>query len=71
MITSGGTIWAFLLNGISFLVVLVSLSFLLIVDLQVNARARLTRGSVTKESAIRVPSGFESHPGHVVSHRHF
>ncbi|CAJ0991621.1 Enterobactin exporter EntS [Sodalis praecaptivus] len=45
---SVGTGWAFLLNGVSFLAVLVSLSFLRVADLQANARARRTRGSLTE-----------------------
>ncbi|CRL46630.1 enterobactin exporter EntS [Sodalis glossinidius str. 'morsitans'] len=48
IIASVGTGWAFLLNGVSFLAVLVSLSFLRVADLQENARARRTRGSLTE-----------------------
>ncbi|WP_200867848.1 MFS transporter [Candidatus Sodalis pierantonius] len=48
IIASVGTGWAFLLNGVSFLAVLVSLSFLRVADLQANARARRTRGSLTE-----------------------
>lgn len=55
IIASVGTGWAFLLNGVSFLAVLVSLSFLRVADLQANARVRRTRGSLT-EGFRYVPS---------------
>jgi MFS family permease len=40
-----GTGWAFLINGASFVAVLVSLAFLRVAELHANARAHRTRGS--------------------------
>ncbi|MDF2116889.1 MFS transporter [Roseiarcaceae bacterium H3SJ34-1] len=44
-IASVGTGWAFLINGISFIAVLTSLSLLRVDELHANARARLSKGS--------------------------
>ncbi|WP_179401403.1 MFS transporter [Burkholderia guangdongensis] len=46
IIASVGTGWAFLINGISFVAVLVSLSMLRVADLRPNARAHRARGSL-------------------------
>jgi MFS family permease len=46
IIASVGTGWAFLINGISFVAVLASLSLLRVADLHVKARAHRTRGSL-------------------------
>jgi MFS family permease len=46
IIASVGIGWAFLINGISFVAVLASLSLLRIADLHANARAHRTRGSL-------------------------
>jgi MFS family permease len=48
VIASVGTGWAFLVNGISFAAVLVSLRFLKVSELQSKARAKRTRGSLTQ-----------------------
>jgi len=45
VIAATGTGWAFLLNGLSFIAVLISLAFLRISDLRPNARALRTKGS--------------------------
>ncbi len=45
VIAATGTGWAFLVNGASFVAVLISLAFLRISDLRPNARARRTKGS--------------------------
>jgi MFS family permease len=45
IIAAVGTGWAFLLNGFSFVAVLISLAFLRVADLRPNARARRARGS--------------------------
>jgi len=45
IIAATGTGWAFLLNGLSFIAVLISLAFLRISDLRPNARALRTKGS--------------------------
>ncbi|MFG1465367.1 MFS transporter [Xanthobacter sp. DSM 24535] len=45
LISATGTGWAFLLNGLSFIAVLISLAFLRISDLRPNARAPRTKGS--------------------------
>jgi MFS family permease len=42
-----GTGWAFLINGFSFIAVLVSLAFLRVAELRPNARARHAKGSFT------------------------
>ena len=47
-IASVGTGWAFLINGISFIAVLASLSLLRVNELHANARARLAKGSFTE-----------------------
>lgn len=47
-IASVGTGWAFLINGVSFVAVLVSLSLFRIADLQPRARALRTRGSFSE-----------------------
>jgi len=47
-IASVGTGWAFILNGMSFIAVLTSLSFLRVDELHANARARLSKGSFTE-----------------------
>ncbi|MBR0794393.1 MFS transporter [Bradyrhizobium jicamae] len=48
VITSVGTGWAFLFNGVSFMAVLTSLSFLRKSELRPNARARRTKGGITQ-----------------------
>lgn len=48
MIASVGTGWAFLINGISFVAVLISLSCLRVSELHPNLRAHRTRGSLTE-----------------------
>ena len=48
VIASVGTGWAFLLNGISFAAVLVSLRFLKVSELHSKTRAKRTRGSLTQ-----------------------
>ncbi|AUG99849.1 MFS transporter [Prodigiosinella confusarubida] len=45
VITATGTGWAFLINGTSFVAVLISLAFLRIVELHPNARAERGKGS--------------------------
>jgi MFS family permease len=45
VIAATGTGWAFLINGFSFIAVLISLAFLRISELRPNARARRTKGS--------------------------
>jgi MFS family permease len=47
-IASVGTGWAFVLNGMSFIAVLTSLSLLRVDELHANARARLSKGSFTE-----------------------
>jgi MFS family permease len=48
VIAAIGTGWAFLINGASFVAVLISLAFLRIAELRPNARAQRTRGSLTE-----------------------
>ena len=48
VIAAIGTGWAFLINGMSFIAVLVSLSLLRVADLRPNARAHRTKGSFTE-----------------------
>lgn len=48
VIASIGTGWAFLLNGVSFFAVLISLSLLRVSELHPNARAHRTKGSFTE-----------------------
>ena len=48
VIASAGTGWAFLLNGISFIAVLISLRSLKVSELHTKARAKRTRGSLTE-----------------------
>ncbi len=48
VIASVGTGWAFLVNGISFVAVLISLRFLRVSELHSKARARRTQGSLTE-----------------------
>jgi MFS family permease len=48
VIAAIGTGWAFLINGASFLAVLVSLAFLRVAELHPNARANRAKGSFTE-----------------------
>jgi MFS family permease len=48
IITAIGTGWAFLINGASFIAVLLSLAFLRVAELRPNARAQRARGSLTE-----------------------
>ena len=48
MIASVGTGWAFLINGVSFVAVLISLSGLRVCELHPNRRANRSRGSLTE-----------------------
>ncbi|HXP98182.1 MAG TPA: MFS transporter [Telmatospirillum sp.] len=48
VIASVGTGWAFLINGASFVAVLISLAFLRVAELHPNARARRAKGSFTE-----------------------
>lgn len=48
VITSVGTGWAFLFNGVSFMAVLTSLSFLRRSELRPNARAHRAKGGITE-----------------------
>jgi MFS family permease len=48
VIAAIGTGWAFLINGASFVAVLISLAFLRIAELRPNARAQRARGSLTE-----------------------
>ena len=48
IITSVGTGWAFLFNGVSFMAVLTSLSFLRKSELRPNARAHRAKGGITE-----------------------
>jgi len=48
VIAAIGTGWAFLINGVSFLAVLISLAFLRVAELRPNARAHRARGSFTE-----------------------
>ncbi|MGB8601058.1 MAG: MFS transporter, partial [Rhizomicrobium sp.] len=48
IIASVGTGWAFLINGVSFLAVLISLHLLRIPELHVRARVRSAKGSLTQ-----------------------
>jgi MFS family permease len=48
VIASIGTGWAFLINGVSFFAVLISLSLLRVSELHPNARAHRTKGSFTE-----------------------
>jgi len=48
VIAAIGTGWAFLINGASFIAVLISLAFLRVAELRPNARARHTKGSFTE-----------------------
>jgi MFS family permease len=48
VIATIGTGWAFLINGASFVGVLISLAFLRVVELRPNARAHRARGSFTE-----------------------
>lgn len=48
LIASIGTGWAFVLNGMSFIAVLISLYFLRVSELHPNKRARRKRGSLTE-----------------------
>ncbi|QPF84582.1 MFS transporter [Bradyrhizobium genosp. L] len=48
VITSVGTGWAFLFNGVSFMAVLTSLSFLRKSELRPNARAHRAKGGITE-----------------------
>ena len=48
VIASVGTGWAFMINGVSFIAVLASLSLFRVSELRANARARRTKGSFTE-----------------------
>ncbi|KQR73634.1 MFS transporter [Burkholderia sp. Leaf177] len=48
VIASVGTGWAFMINGVSFIAVLASLSLFRVSELRANARARRTNGSFTE-----------------------
>lgn len=48
VIAASGTGWAFLINGASFVAVLISLAFLRVAELRPNARAHRARGSFTE-----------------------
>jgi hypothetical protein len=48
VIAAIGTGWAFLINGASFVAVLISLTFLRIAELRPNARAHRAKGSFTE-----------------------
>jgi MFS family permease len=48
VIAAIGNGWAFLMNGASFIAVLISLAFLRVADLRPNARAHRTKGSFTE-----------------------
>jgi MFS family permease len=48
LIAAVGTGWAFLLNGASFIAVLIALAFLRVAELRPTARARRTKGSFTE-----------------------
>jgi MFS family permease len=48
VIASIGTGWAFLINGVSFVAVLISLTLLRVTELHANARAQRSKGSFTE-----------------------
>jgi MFS family permease len=48
VIASIGTGWAFLINGVSFVAVLISLTLLRVAELHANARAQRSKGSFTE-----------------------
>ena len=48
IIASIGTGWAFLINGVSFVAVLISLTLLRVTELHTNARAHRAKGSLTE-----------------------
>jgi MFS family permease len=48
VIASIGTGWAFLINGVSFVAVLISLTLLRVTELHTNARAQRSKGSFTE-----------------------
>jgi MFS family permease len=48
VIAAIGTGWSFLINGASFIAVLISLAFLRVAELRANARAHRTKGSFTE-----------------------
>ena len=71
LIASVGIGWAFLLNGLSFAAVLISMSFFRLSELRASARAHRNASGFLRGASLCVEeAGAQGHPDHVVSHRH-
>ena len=71
VIAAIGTGWAFLINGASFVAVLVSLAFLRVAELRPNARAHPRQGQLHRRLPLCLaPAGPEGDPGDAVPDRH-